>query len=297
MKLNILTIFKLLLPKYYNRLTWAIIFVIAAPLLTQPMWINFVNCILIKYNFIPIDLEYNCVYGIIVLVSALLYNSFHIYNEYKHTPPNGPAYKKVQQDKFLDFKSMCQTILPIIKDNEYIFKHIGPNSGFNETDTLRTEMSLWNTLKKDTIVPNNTKIRCIIEKNIHLIPNDYKDLFEELKLHILAFEAHVYDISVDYGQNQFPKTITEVVENTCFNAITNNKTYQKIKKWITNKKKKYKIQQCYIIGSVLMYPEQAKDVDIIVCTPNTYDILDNLNTLKFDFKIKFKKTLHVSYFE
>ena len=95
----------------------------------------------------------------------------------------------------------------------------------------------------------------------------------------------------------FPKNITGVIENTCFNAITNSQTYQKIKKWMANKKKKYKIQQCYIIGSILMYPEQAKDVDIIVCTPNIKGILDNLNILEFDFKIEFNKTLHISYFE
>lgn len=297
MKLKILTILRLLLPKYYNRLTRSIIFVIVAPLLTQPIWIYIVNSVLIKYNYKAIDLEYNCVYGIIVLVLVLLYNSFHRYIEYKQFQPNEVAYKNVQQETFLDFTSMCRTILPIIKDNEYIFKHIGPNSGANESGVLRIDLSLWNTLKIKSIVPNNTKIKTIIEKNIHLVPSENRDLFNELILHIQAFEAHVNDANVDYGQNQFPKNITGVIENTCFNAITNSQTYQKIKKWMANKKKKYKIQQCYIIGSILMYPEQAKDVDIIVCTPNIKGILDNLNILEFDFKIEFNKTLHISYFE
>lgn len=43
-----------------------------------------------------------------------------------------------------------------------------------------------------------------------------------------------------------------------------------------------------------MYPDQAKDLDIVICANNNFY---ELNLLSFDFKVKFNKTLHITYFE
>lgn len=285
---------RLLLPKYYNRLTWALIFFVASPLLSYPIWIDFVNVLLQKYGVPTIHMESNMVVGTIVIISALAYNLCHRYIEYRQSRPNGPAYKNISQDVFPNFSSMCQAILPILKDNEYIFTHTGPNSSSQECGDLRMDLSLWNTIKIDSILPNNTKIKNIIERNKHLVPECHRQLFQELCLHINAFEKHVKDPNIDYTEHQFPKSITEVIEQTCFDASLMNPTYQKIERWLSKKSKKNGIRESYIIGSILMYPEYAQDVDVIICASNSLDVL---NLLAFDFKIKFKKTLHISYFE
>ena len=294
MKIELKNIIRLLWPKYYNRLTWSIIFGLAGPLISTPIWIDFANILLKKYNYPTINLQLNIIVGLIILVATLFYNSYHRYIEYKQSTPNEPAYKSVHQDLFVDFASMCQTILPILKDNEYIFTHTGLNSSANECAELRLDLSLWDTLKKDSIIPNNAKIRQIISKNIHLVPQSYKHLFNELDLHIQAFEAHVNNPNIDYTEHQFPKAITEVIEETCFQTATNNPIFIKIHKWLSKRVKKSNIEQCCIIGSFLMYPEQAKDVDIVICSSNNFE---DLRLLSFDFKLKFKRDLHITYFE
>ena len=43
-----------------------------------------------------------------------------------------------------------------------------------------------------------------------------------------------------------------------------------------------------------MCPEQAKDVDVVICASNNFEAL---RLLSFDFKLKFKRDLHITYFE
>lgn len=218
MKFNIETLYRLLLPKYYNRLTWYLIGGVAVPILSCPLWINFVNIVLEEYQYSTIKMESNIIAGLIVLMSSLIYNVCHRYIEYKQSNTNEPAYMNVQQEYFVDFASMCQAILPILKDNEYIFKHTGPNSSADESGELRMDLSLWEELKRDSILPNNAKISQILSRNIHLIPQSYRHLFEALELHIKAFERHVNKPNIDYTEYQFPKEITSIIESTCFSV-------------------------------------------------------------------------------
>lgn len=294
MKFNIETLFRLLLPKYYNRLTWYLIGGVAVPLLSCPLWINFVNIVLEEYQYSTIKMESNIMAGLIVLMSSLIYNVCHRYIEYKQSNTNEPAYMNVQQEYFVDFVSMCQAILPILKDNEYIFKHTGPNSSADECGELRMDLSLWEKFKRDSIIPNNAKICQIITKNIHLVPYSYRTIFKELNIHIKSFEAHVNDSNVNYTEHQFPKEIINIVEEICFSEAIKNKIFYKTHKWLSIRLKKDNIKQACIIGSFLLYPEQANDVDIAICT---FIDFQTLNLLKFDFKIKFRKSLHITYFE
>ena len=294
MKINLETIFRLLIPKYYNRLTWYLIGGVAVPLLSCPLWINFVNIVLEECQYPIIKMESNIIAGLIVLISSLTYNVCSRYIEYKKSNTNEPAYMNVHQENFVDFASMCQAILPILKDNEYIFKHTGPNSSADECGEWRMDLSLWEKFKRDSIIPNNAKISQIITKNIHLIPHSYRTIFEELNIHIKSFEAHINDSNVNYTEHQFPKEIVNIIEETCFSEATKNKTFDKTYKWLSRRLKKDKIKTACIIGSFLFYPEQARDVDIAIYT---YKEFKALNLLKFDFKIKFGKALHISYFE
>ena len=73
MKINLETIFRLLIPKYYNRLTWYLIGGVAVPLLSCPLWINFVNIVLEECQYPIIKMESNIIAGLIVLISSLTY--------------------------------------------------------------------------------------------------------------------------------------------------------------------------------------------------------------------------------
>ena len=75
MKIELKNIIRLLWPKYYNRLTWSIIFGLAGPLISTPIWIDFANILLKKYNYPTINLQLNIIVGLIILVAALFYNS------------------------------------------------------------------------------------------------------------------------------------------------------------------------------------------------------------------------------
>ncbi|QNF31664.1 hypothetical protein HUW51_02580 [Adhaeribacter swui] len=68
------------------------------------------------------------------------------------------------------FSELCQLLLKPLEDNKYVFKTFGPNSSFSELTSLRVDMTLWHNARLENIIPNNELIRCLIEKNSHLIP-------------------------------------------------------------------------------------------------------------------------------
>lgn len=291
---NYINIIKLLRPKYYNLIT-RILILAAIPLLTKPLWIDIVNIFLgeIKIGIIG---KYDCLIGLILIIIALTYNTVHKYLDLKHEFPNIPAYKEVEQDMFTDFGALCQTILPILKDNESIFKNCGPNSGAMDTGELRVDLTFWNHLKKDSIVPNNKTIKRLIDQNAYLIPNEYQDIFNRLKLHIDAFDIHVNNPNFSYTEHQFPKEITNIIENECYNSALNNKDLLCIKRWLSKRLKKRHIESGFLFGSILLYPHKAKDVDIVILTDDDDKVMIAIQSLKFDFKEKFKRDLHITFF-
>ena len=259
---NFIDIVKLLRPQYYNRITWLLI-TAAVPLLTTPLWIDIVNIILgeIKIGIIG---RYDSLIGVAVIIIALIYNTVHKYIVLRYETPNEPAYKKIKQNNIPDFGALCQQLLPIIRDNEYIFKNCGPNSNATEVGELRTDLTVWNNLKKDSIIPNNNAIKNLIEQNKDLIPNQYQDIFNKLILHIKAFDMHVKNPNFDYTQHQFPKDISEIITRTCYNYAKDNKRLKHIQRWLSKKIKSSHIENGFLIGSILLYPQEAKDADIVI---------------------------------
>lgn len=292
---NIINLIKLLRPKYYNLLT-KIMITAALTILIKPLWVDIVNIFFNEFDITLIG-ENDWVIGLLILILALVYNTIHRYLDLKYEAPNGPAYKIVKQTKFSDFGALCQHILPIIKDNEYIFKNCGPNSGANELGVLRTDLTVWNNLKRESIIPNNQKIRDLIEQNKGLIPTQYQEIFNRLLLHIKAFEEHVKNPFFDYTPYQFPKEITEIIINTCYNYAMNNKRLKRIQKWLSKKIKPLHVEAGFLIGSILLYPQGANDVDIVLLSTANNKTREKIDMLKYDFKIKFRQNLHVTFFE
>lgn len=209
-----------------------------------------------------------------------------------------PEYKKVNEVIFNSFEQVCKAIYPILKDNEYIFKNVGPNSGARETEELRTDLTLWYKYRNQTIIPNNQKIKEILKSNESLIPNSATELSKQMQLHIDAFEEHVQNPDFDYSDYRFPLEFQQLIENTCFDASVNSSSIQNQIKWLGKQLKKIAVEDWYIIGSVLFIPEKASDMDLVVLAEDSSlkESVEFIHELKTDFKLKYGYGLHPTIF-
>jgi hypothetical protein len=293
---------KLLKPKYYNRITYLLI-ISAIPLLTKPLWLELVNWGIESSNEnykkinIPIIEEWDWLLGLVIILIALIYNTFNRWIELKTDKKSEPQYKKIEKVKFSDFIQVCKSIYPILLDNEYIFKTVGPNSGANATDELRTDLTLWYKYRSESILPNNQKIKEILEANQNLFSREIKTITDKMILHIDAFEEHTKNPQFDYSNFQFPLDFKEMIETKCFENAKTSKKLQNQIKWLNKKLKPLNIVEWYLHGSTILIPESANDVDIVILI-NSVNTNENkkINSIKMDFKLKFQLSLHTTIF-
>lgn len=287
---------KLLRPKYYNRIT-RILVVGGMALLSKPVWIDLLNLVLggLKFSIIG---EFDWLLGLIIIIVALIYNTFHRYLDLKFETENEPAFNKVKYQRFNEFGKLAQEIFPLLKDNEYIFKNTAPNSGSEVIEPLRNDLTLWEKLKKESIVPNNTAIKKLIEQNRQLIPSKYEETFNKILLHINAFDEHVKNPRFDYSEFQFPNRFSEIIFEESYKVALEDRKLNRIKKWLSKKLKTNSILDWYIFGSAVFVSSKANDIDIVIKIKNdSHKTLEYINQLKFDFKVKFRKDLHLTIFE
>lgn len=292
-KYFLIKIIKLIRPKYYNRISWVLI-IGGLSLLSKPLWIEIASLFFgnFKWSFIG---KNDWFLGLIVIIITLIYNVTNRILDFRHESKDEPAYKNIKQKRFNDFGVLCQNLLPLLKDNESIFKNCGPNSGAQETSKLRTDLTVWHKLRENSILPNNATIKQLVSLNKDQIPSQYQDLFNRLIIHIDAFSSHIKNPKFDYSQHQFPQKITKIITKECYNYSRRDKSLLQIRKWLSKKLKKKHISNAFIFGSVLLYPSKARDIDIAILSKS--NSLETIEDFKFEFKIKFKKPLHVSFFE
>ncbi len=296
-------IIKLLKPKYYDGLTYLVV-TIGASLLSKPILANILNSILVAFNprYIPVELNlvgpvWDTIIALILIAGALSWNTKNRLIDLKHHPETQPAYLSINNLNVESFEELCQNIYPLLNDNEYIFKTVGPNSGFMTTEALRTDFTMWNRYKLETIVPNNSKIKALLVANPTLIPSKILDLTRKLVIHIDAFEEHCQNPDFDYSQHRFPVEFKNIVEKTCYNSAISSKIFVKRKKWLNKKLKKVRITEWQIIGSCLFTPITSGDMDIVLLLPTEKNSLrESIQDIKFDFKLKFKISLHETAF-
>jgi len=296
---QIIKLIKLLRPKYYNILT-RILVLGGLTLLSKPIWVDILNIFLGGFKFSIIG-EFDWLLGLIVIIISLTFNTIHRYLELKFENISEPAFKNVAFKTASSFGELCQEILPLVKDNEYIFKATGPNSGSEEQEPLRTDLTMWEKLKREAILPNNEAIKKLISENKKIIPAKYINDFNQMLLHIDAFNEHIINPNFDYSEFQFPKQLPTIILATCFEtAKTNQKLIKKVK-WIFSKLNKNYISDWFIFGSAAFIPDKASDIDIAILidkrTTDQKKLKDNISDIKNDFKLKFKKDLHVSIFD
>lgn len=291
-------IFKLLRPKYYNILTRILVFG-GLTLLSKPIWVDILNIAFSEFQFSLIG-EYDWAIGLTIILLALTYNTIHKYLDLKYEKPNEPAFNQAEYKSFSDFGELCQEILPILKDNEYIFKTTGPNSGRDNTGKLRTDLTIWEELKKEVIKPNNEAIKNLIKDNKAIIPSKYENDFKRMVLHIDAFQKHIENPNFDYSEFQFPKTFPDIILTHCFERAKNDKILKRKLKWLSKNLKPLNASHWIAFGSAVLTPKKASDFDIAILLDKATDLNETnkkIESIKFDFKVKFRQSLHITLFE
>lgn len=291
-------IFRLLRPKYYNILTRILVFG-GLTLLSKPIWVDILNIAFSKFQFSIIG-EYDWALGLTVILLALTYNTIHKYLDLKYEKPSEPAFNQTEYKAFTDFGELCQEILPILRDNEYIFKTTGPNSGRDNSGELRTDLTMWEELKREVIKPNNEAIKNLIKVNNKIIPSQYENDFKRMVLHIEAFQKHIDNPNFDYSEYQFPKAFPDIIMKHCFETANSDKILISKLNWLSKKLSPLQLSRWIAFGSAILTPKKANDFDIAILLNKSTDlneITKKIEKIKFDFKVKFRKPLHITLFE
>lgn len=201
------------------------------------------------------------------------------------------------------FLELCKKLVPLLNENERVFKSFGPNSGADSVGQLRWDTTLWEKSKQEIIVPNNKRIEGLIRSYNGLIPEKHKPIFDKMLAHIYAFEKHCQNPAFDYSEHQFPKQFSEIIGDTCFKVATKDSSILNIREWLVERMNTMglRVIEGYFIGSILMSPSEAADIDIIIflSDQSTDEIMDSttkVDALKEHFKLEFGKPLHVTAF-
>ncbi|HTE01774.1 MAG TPA: SMEK domain-containing protein [Mucilaginibacter sp.] len=123
----------------------------------------------------------------------------------------------IEEPPIESFTQLCKIILPYLKDNERVFSAFGPNSGVNNQQPLRWDMTLWYKVRREQLLPNNSIISNLISEYKALIPKVHLKIFEDFLAHGYAFEKHCEDANFDYSQYLFPKEIIRIVNEESSN--------------------------------------------------------------------------------
>jgi len=294
-------ILRLLLPKFYNRVTYLIV-TAGLSLLTKPIWLEFVNYGLSIFNAYCKDLnldiigEWDWLIGLILVFGALIWNTINRLIDLKTEQKLDPAYKDIKQKTYSSFEDLSNDIYFLLKDNEQIFKSVGPNSGASTTEELRIDLTMWYKYRNQSIIPNNQKIKEVLQNNINLLNNGQRALAQKMILHVDAFEEHVKNPDFDYSAFRFPIDFRNLIEVTCFEHAKNSKILKKEVEWLRKRFTKLDVINWYLFGSSILTPNTTRDVDAVILINNDNSIKRKVEIIKFDFKLKFKKGLHLTIF-
>lgn len=223
-----------------------------------------------------------------VLLGSYFFYIIHIKNKDKKT--------------FLTLKEASCTIKKILDDNKRIFKSQAPNSSLTTVSTLRNEneLTIWDSVKINKIVPNNRKIYEILE-NIKTYESDEIILVNAMKNHIEAFEEHCQNKNTDYTKYQFPIKFPAVISKYC-NGLIKEKYSNKYIEWIKNYLLEHEVKtiEKYLFGSVL-YEKSPNDIDILLLIQSgrQHLIMEYSNKLKqmeIQFEREFKVRLHLTVY-
>lgn len=208
-----------------------------------------------------------------------------------------------KKEDIANFTQLAQAIWEPLSKNGKAFLSFGPNSGAESAAPVRWDLRIWEEAKREIIVPNNRIIKSLIEENIHFVPTEFKQVFEQMLAHIYAFEKHVENPALDYRDHRFPEEFSRIIDDVCFGNKKHQSDIVKLEKWIVKKIREYElpIMAGFIGGSVLRGFYQGADVDIFILLDNeTSEEIRmsgrKLDEFKREFLNNFGRKIHVVAF-
>lgn len=85
--------------------------------------------------------------------------------------------------QFHTFEELSRAICNILRENNAIFRTLGPHSEAATNDPATNLHSHWEQRRKDTIVPNNQRILALLAANYALLPVAIHVAVEDFKIH------------------------------------------------------------------------------------------------------------------
>lgn len=108
------------------------------------------------------------------------------------------------------FRSLKSRIRPLAKENRRLFETFGPRSSASSKKPEQFDNATWQATRLN-LASNNARILELLRQHLKFVPKRHKQAFEAWEAHILAFEAHINDPSVDYRHHQYPREIDDVL--------------------------------------------------------------------------------------
>jgi predicted nucleotidyltransferase len=274
----------LLLEKIDQHWKWSL-----AIFITTTLWLlNYFNILpfvkqtkLYESNlFYPVVLLF--LLSLLTIVIKICHKANPLTRSYKHL-----KYAAPQIRKFLD-------------ENRRIFISVGPNSSAGQIGDIRTDPAVWETTKKNIILPNNDKILTLLE-HVQNYKTTERDIVGRMKTHIHAFKEHCNNPHMDYTQHQFPMDFSDLIYKYSKNSSWRRRwLLNKITTWIRREilEEEINIQSIKFFGSAL-YIGKPSDIDILVktssigldtinCEALAWKHIQNRFTEKFNIKIDVK---------
>lgn len=120
--------------------------------------------------------------------------------------------KSLEGAAFSDFGALCLNVEKILLENFTIHSRFGPESQAAKSNPLSEGSKLWTLRKCSTILPNNTKITDIFERNRDKISASDWKTFLDFREHAIAFQKNTYDRMECDIVPRFPKAFQQMIE-------------------------------------------------------------------------------------
>ena len=204
-----------------------------------------------------------------------------------------------QPQTISDLPSLAHQIWPLMAENRRVFTSYGPRSGAESAAPVRWNLSLWEEARAEIVLPNNQRIKDLIENNWDYVPEEHRPIFGKMLTHIYAFEKHCHDPTVDYAEHQFPQDFASIIDEVCIQEAERETDTATIESWLAAEfaAEDLEVIQGYLIGSVLRGTFEGSDVDVFLLlgdtTPDEIKASGRkLERLKQRFFSEFGRPLH-----
>ncbi len=206
---------------------------------------------------------------------------------------------KSESRSYRNLKSVSGEIRKYLEENRRIFKECGPNSDKSQMGEIHQDMGVWETSKKEIIVPNNQAIYDLL-KSVKSITSAQWPVVDKMFSHIVHFSAHVDNPTIDYSNHQFPQEFSDLIYDFGKPSKEREKLINQISDWLKSECSDLNVVSVELFGSAL-YSDSISDFDLLVQTNDSCieEIKSNTKawkSLESNFYKAFSLKLHLLVF-